>query len=252
MGINVFGYHAGNNGVSHYRVWQPLKYLDRIEGFHVERLPDRLERIQWAGLTGPCNIPGIGSHSDIVDRSDVIISNFRGSFEDGVRLEIQSQLKPVVIDCDDDILNIDVNNPAEHLKAWREEKDDIWLEIPEGMEDSEEWKINADSAGGKILQHPKDGKWYLWQCRRAPWKNAVEQMKMAALLTVSTPKLKRLYQKFNANTVVIPNAVDFEWWPEKKIIDDGIIRLGLFGSNTHYSDWFEIVDTLDLILRENP
>jgi len=53
--------------------------------------------------------------------------------------------------------------------------------------------------------------------------------------------------------VVIPNGIDFDNFPtimEKK--NDGFIRLGLFGSITHYWDWKEVAPVLKKILDDYP
>jgi len=247
--LKLFAYHAGNNGVSHYRIWQPLKYLARM-GWDVKRPPDRLDRVQWDGLTGPCNVPGIPSHAEICDQYPVIMSNFTGDVNSVTRLQAQSELTNLVIDVDDDIINIDQNNPAQHLKAWTHKEQDIAQELEPGKESDPETIAIAQAHGLRIVQ--ADGKWYLWKFNRSGSENAQECMKAAKLLTVSTPRLAEVYKHCNANIKVIPNAIDPEIWPENAKATDGFIRLGLFGSNTHHPDWREIVDVLKELLDEYP
>ncbi len=251
--IKLFSYHNGNNGVSHYRSWQPLKYLAMDKEFKVTRLPDRVERLHWDGLTGPCNVPGIGSHAEIIEKNDVIFSNFKAEERECARLSITAKLKKLVIDLDDDILHIPTDNP--NYKFWFNEQNgkDVWAEIPEGEEGDAKWEKIAHEAKGQILRHPETNKLCIVQVNRHPCDIVIDELKAAHLVTVSTERLKSIYGKYNPNTVVIPNAVDFDNFPRLvKPKTDNIVRLGLFGSNTHYRDWKEIADVLKKILDEFP
>ncbi len=246
----LFAYHNGNNGVSHYRCWQPLKYL---QGFDVTRLPDRVERMHWEGLTGPCNVPGIGSHAEIIEKNDIIFSNFKADEKECMRLSITAKMKKLVIDLDDDILHIPTDNP--NYKFWFNEDNgkDVWAEIPEDEIGDAKWEKMAADVKGQILKHPETGKMCIVQVRRHPCDIVIDELKAAHLVTVSTERLKAIYGRYNANTVVIPNAVDFDNFPVLvKPKTDGIVRLGLFGSNTHYRDWKEIAKVLKKILDEFP
>jgi glycosyltransferase involved in cell wall biosynthesis len=121
-----------------------------------------------------------------------------------------------------------------------------------GTENDPEAHKAAAEHGMQIVQNPQNGKWYLYKVQRGPQENAKACMRAAKLVTVSTPRLAEVYKDTNKNIVVIPNAIDPEIWPENAKSTDGFIRLGLFGSNTHYNDWREIVDVLKGILDEFP
>ena len=250
--IRVFGHHAGNNGVSMYRIWQPLKYLDRNE-FQVKRVPDRSERVHWDGLTGPCNVPTLGSHADIIEGNDIIFSNFRANEEDCARLTITSKLKKLVIDLDDDILHMPTDN--QNYKHWfsKENGMDYWGEIPEDEESDPKWEQMAKQKGCQLLRHPKTGRLCLVTVKRHPWEMVLSELKAAQLVTVSTQRLKEVYGKYNPNTVVIPNSIDFDNYPSiVQSKTDNLIRLGLFGSNSHFRDWKTIAKVLRTILDEFP
>jgi glycosyltransferase involved in cell wall biosynthesis len=77
-------------------------------------------------------------------------------------------------------------------------------------------------------------------------------VKAASGLTVSTETLKKEFEGYNSNICVVPNSIDFELWQKSEKKSDGIIRLGLFGSNTHYDDWKIIAELLKSILDEFP
>jgi len=247
--IKVFAYHNGFNGVSMYRVWQPMKYLSKMEGFKVKQLPERSERVIWQGLEGPCNIPTIGSHAEIVENNDVIFSNFANSMQNSARLWAQAQLKPLIIDIDDDIENIEEINP--NYKAWHQDdgaQDKLVDITPENEEDLK--RMAAQNRGNFV---ELSGVWYFHEHRIPLKENVYRAMEKAALVTVSTERLKKLYKPHAQNIVVIPNGIDFDNFPvlpERK--NDGFIRLGLFGSNTHYWDWKELAPVLKKILDDFP
>lgn len=247
--MKVFAYHNGSSGVSHYRCWQPMKYLARVEGISVKRLPDKSDRVHIP-MTGECNVPGIGSHDSITATHDVLFTPFMAGYKDMVRIVCQSYLKPMIVDIDDDILNIDPSNP--NYKAWHmnDDKKAIILEIPEAEKDSPDVKKRAAQMDAAIIE--KDGKWFIVGPEMKFIHNVIDELKHAALVTVSTEHLKEVYGKYNENIMVLPNGVDFEIWPENQKKDDGLIRLGLFGSNTHFKDWNEIAETLKRILDEFP
>jgi glycosyltransferase involved in cell wall biosynthesis len=246
--LKIFAYHNGFNGVSAYRIWQPMKYLAKMEGFKITQLPKRSERVIWDGLEGPCNVPGIGSHEEICKTHDVIVSNFANSFDNSVRLICQSQLTNLVIDCDDDVLNIEKINP--NYASWHrdDEAKDHMVEIT--PENEAELKSLSAKGNGRFVE--VDGTWMFWSQRIPLVQNVLECFGAAKLMTVSTERLKKLYAPYNDNIVVIPNGIDFDNFPvimPKK--NDGFIRLGLFGSNTHYWDWKEIAPVLKKILDDN-
>lgn len=248
--MKLFAYHKGD-GVSFWRVIQPMKYLAR-HGITVKIPPNRMDRVHWDGLTGPCNIPGIGSHAEIADTSDVIFSSFVATEEEGARLWAQSQMKPLVIDIDDDITSMDPLNPGS--KFWNSNKGekDQWFEIPEGEEAHPKWKVEAEAMGAVLMLHPETGKLCAYKAQRNPQEIVFDQLRNASLVTVATERLKRIYSKYNENIVVSPNAIDFEAWPEPVKINDGYVRMGLFGSNSHFRDWREIAQVIQQALAENP
>ncbi len=248
--IKLFAYHSGNNGVSMYRTWQPLANLS--PDISVKTLPKRSERVHWEGLQGPCNVPGIGSHAEIIEKYDVIYSNFKANEEDCKRLVITSKLKKLVVDIDDDILHLPTDNL--NYKYWYNEDNgkDYWAEIPLD-EPIEKFEKMAKETGSQILNHPQTGKLCVWHMRRHPHEMVIDELKSAHLVTVSTEKMKEIYGRYNKNTVVIPNAIDFSNYPTLiEPVGDGCIRLGLFGSNSHYRDWKGIAKVLKSLLDEFP
>lgn len=252
MSIKIFGYHQGNNGISHYRQWQIFKYLSRLDGFHVEHMPHRSERIVWDGLTGPSNVPTVPSHAEIISKHDVIVSLYKSSEEDISRLAMTAKFRKLVIDIDDDIINIPTDN--RQYEYWRPPKTsensgkDGWV-LVENLEQAKE--VSAKT-GAQIVE--REGALWLVQIGRSPTQAVLDLLSKAHLVTVSTEKMKEIYGRYNPNTVVIPNAVDFDLYPSilKPGLNDGLVRLGLFGSNSHYRDWKTIAKVLKTLLDEMP
>lgn len=245
--MKIFAYHNGNNGVSQYRIWNPVKYLNRIEGFHVERLPEMTERLSMP-LEGSTNIPGIPTHGEAFRDNDLIWDVYRADLENSMRFQALSKLKPHVLDVDDNFLNVDPNNP--NAKTWKSKVSTRYEEITLGQYTPEELEDRAKQFNGKICY--KDGRVFIVSMGYDPKENALEMVKAASGLTVSTEALKKEFSEYNSNICVAPNSIDFELWNRSEKKDDGIIRLGLFGSNTHYDDWKIIAELLKKILDEFP
>ncbi len=225
-----------------------MKYLSRVEGMKVYRLPDMSERVHIP-MTGSSNIPGIGSHDQITLNHDLLFSPWMSAYPEMVRLVCQAKLKPLVLDLDDDIFTIANDSP--NWKSWHQNdgKKSSVVEITQDAVDEGKYKREV-SMGHTIVE--RAGRWFLVGPGINPIENVCEEIRAAALVTVSTERLKEVYGRFNPNIAVVPNGVDFEIWPANNVKNDGFIRLGLFGSNTHYRDWKEIAETLARILKEFP
>jgi glycosyltransferase involved in cell wall biosynthesis len=70
----------------------------------------------------------------------------------------------------------------------------------------------------------------------------LEQLRSSHGVIVSTDALRKLYKKYNKNTYVIPNCIDFKiwdlvWQPKK----NGKIRIGFAGGSGHVKD-LELID----------
>jgi len=248
--LKLFAYHNGYNGISQYRVWNPLEYLSCEKN----GLPRRSERVQIP-LEGECNIPGIGSHQDIADWADVVFTPFNANLDATNRITaIQAYMKAkgkkgVVIDLDDDIFSIQKDNgnyAAYHRsKEWFKEKGLI-LVTDENREEAEQ--VLERIGGGYTTI---DGKQYLALPVVDPKACVIDQITQASGITVSTKTLAGVYGKYNRNIQIVPNCIDFKAWGENKTMKDGFVRIGLFGANAHYKDWEIVKDVIEQILNEH-
>lgn len=239
--MKVFAYHNSNTGVSYYRIWQRVKWLKAL-GVTVKRLPDVLDKVRMPLEGEGGNVPGAESHEKVTKWADVLFSNFRNVRHDTVRMLAQASIKPLVVDIDDDVDSIDQSNPA--YKDWVAQPDAI-IEVPDDVTDKEAEETHPGMTLLKV-----ECQRYLVMNRQSGQDNVKEQLRAAAAVTVSTPYLSRVYAPINKNIHVIPNCIDFDLWGKVAPKDDGFIRLGLFGSNSHLKDWREVIDAVKRILDE--
>lgn len=80
-------------------------------------------------------------------------------------------------------------------------------------------------------------------------KNVEKAMKMADVVTVSTPAIKEFYSKFNNNIHVIENAHNDYKYPFKKIIDT-FDSINWRGSATHRQDLLSVAQDMFRIAKE--
>lgn len=77
----------------------------------------------------------------------------------------------------------------------------------------------------------------------------------ADLVTTTTPELGHYFQKFNPNTIVLPNYLDDISWKPKPLAEstpDGKIIVGYMGSSTHKPDIESISPVLLRLLKRYP
>lgn len=81
---------------------------------------------------------------------------------------------------------------------------------------------------------------------------AVEQIKRADGLTVSTPQLAREFAPYQDNIFVLPNFLGKHLWDDLPVQKktDGVIRLGWAGGNAHFDDLKLIAPVIEKIVKE--
>lgn len=81
-----------------------------------------------------------------------------------------------------------------------------------------------------------------------------EQMRMASVLVVSTPRLAQRYSEFNPNVAVCYNAADLQdirpYLNDGEPEDSEEIRFGWGGSSTHEPDFATVVEPISRVLRQ--
>jgi len=250
--LNAFAYHYGANGISMWRIWQPLKWLKEF-GIDAKRNIDRSDRLQIP-LEGKCHVPGVMSHQEVCDHYDIIMSTYVTNLKDRGRLICQTHYKPVVIDIDDDVTNIDKSSLDKDKWESEWKKAEMCEQIDESSDMNEAYyREKMKKHGGEIIEHTEKGEALKFYVRTGfdPVENILVLLANASGVTVSTPRLARVYSRYNDNICVIPNSYDPDVWPAKVKKDDGKIRIALFGANGHFYDWEMISGQIKQVLKEN-
>ena len=79
----------------------------------------------------------------------------------------------------------------------------------------------------------------------------VEFATIADLVTVSTEFLKKEYNQYNKNVVVIPNCIDEDDWDEPLKNETDKIRIGIVGSVASHKDYEPIIPLLNTLKDRN-
>ena len=136
--------------------------------------------------------------------------------------------KKIIYDTDDDLFNISPFNDAYNFGGTKE------ITLPDG---TELWKENK---------------------RFDPWRNRKGlidyeyALTKADVVTTTTIRLAETIKPFNKNVVVIPNAIDFTYFPRLEIKKDDKIRLLYSGGSSHYGDMYSVRDDLERLMKEYP
>jgi glycosyltransferase involved in cell wall biosynthesis len=229
--MKLFAYDGGNNGVSFYRVWQMTKALRKL-GVHVD------------GLDGKYDFT-MAQHQRIVDNYDVISTTTNSAWYNAARICAQAQVKPMIVDMDDDIVNMTPDNP--NFASWQPEMDQLEEYKVENFPPAKLELIRQN--GGEIVM--QNNRPFVSLPGNRPIDNVLDELSAASVMTTTTEYLADVYRKHAKRIEVIPNGVDFELWKGKEN-DTDKFRIGLFGSNTHVKDWREAVDSIKRFLDEHP
>lgn len=80
-----------------------------------------------------------------------------------------------------------------------------------------------------------------------------QTLKIADMVTTTTPYLANYLKKFNDNVVILPNYMDLEYWDgEITKNESNEIRVGYVGSMTHYKDLQLIRQSLIDVMIDHP
>jgi len=98
---------------------------------------------------------------------------------------------------------------------------------------------------------PRNPGYAAWNPSTLYIERAVEKMRQADAMTVSTPQLARDYEPYNENMYVMPNFLSQQQWDQSTVRkNDGIIRIGWAGGNSHFDDLKMVVPVLKKIVKE--
>jgi Glycosyl transferases group 1 len=118
----------------------------------------------------------------------------------------------------------------------------VWVEV----DDNYTRPSNTPGASGWLTTRDLSGQdLYSFECHRA-----IVKSKAADGVIVSTRRLAEVYGRLHDNVHVCRNAVDPDDWPELDKPDDGVLRIGWAGSDSHAYDLNDIRPALDWASRQ--
>lgn len=172
--------------------------------------------------------------------SDIIVMHRPGSEEwfKFIKL-IQKYGKLFVADYDDNPFKTSPLNPF-YAQIGVEEVEYVW---PDGRK---EWlwrdgQISKQS--GKVIFNIEKNINFRETFRA--------NFKKADMVTCTTDELAEEFKKINPNTVVLPNLITPEWFPNIPNWDKKEVRIGWQGGASHYEDLFFIQPVIERILKKH-
>lgn len=144
--------------------------------------------------------------------------------------------KIIVVDYDDDPFNCSPMNPYYQF-IGTEEVEFVW---PNGKKEML-WSKNPNEHGGRYINIEQN-------IRRRDLFRAC--FRSADMVSVTTEVLRDKLSKINPNTVVLPNLIDFEQYPEVTHVKKEI-RIGWQGGASHYEDLYMVHDAVKKILKKH-
>lgn len=214
--MNILSFVRDDGACGFYRVVQPLTTL-----------------ATWMKDTGVAFFrqgEGLDRLLKFSDEADIIIiPRLHEEKFIGYMQESQKAGKKVIVDHDDN--SFAVSPTSIHYKDMGTEE--VEFETPNGLV-----KVWEDGRNIDISANKK---------RVEGFKTA---LRLADAVTTTTPILAEVFRQYNPNVYVLPNTVDPVLFQKADIVNDGSIRLGWFGGESHYDDWVLLRDVLPYIFSK--
>lgn len=135
--------------------------------------------------------------------------------------------KKVVVDFDDDIFNVSPYSPH-----YEDHGTESYTSYKNGLE-TKLWEA------GKNLDVEQNKKSL----------NIIKKaLRLANMVTVTTPILAEAYKPYSDNVVVLPNCIDLDLWQKLDLKPTDEIRLFWAGGSSHYEDWLLMTEVLPVIM----
>lgn len=154
----------------------------------------------------------------------------------------------LVMDTDDDFFNAMPTHAPTFRAFGTKTMDGTPMKAGQGIgerdeETGEEKVVWMDGQGGFSLEENK--------ARIAQWRT---NLALSGLVICSTPAVEKAVRREvpNANTLVIPNTVNFKDYPEVRFAEDDKVRILWQGASGHELCFLEIADALRRTLDKYP
>lgn len=208
-----------------YRIKSPLEALDQLPSVQTD----------YGGYPLPY-VWEFAREFDIVVVHRQTMPHFR-SFVDHAQTFLG---KKVVVDIDDAVLDLEPTNPA--YVWWGKDKDLVWemfCQLRDSGQTSERMKAVKPEEVMLVVKENRKG--LDWMLRHAD------------LVTVTTDYLRKEYNPYNDNVVVLPNCIRVEDWlnvePKRHPGVNGKLVLGWSGGDSHKPDLESVKNAIARVLR---
>ena len=199
------------DGCSWYRTRLPLERAQELELINFQEFDSNTDKIM-----------------ELAKKADAYFLRFSFSRADAFIKEIKSLYpkKPIIFDIDD---NYFIVNPLNDFYAEMGTKE-----------------VMAD--GKPLWIEGKDFDPYRNRKRVIDYEYCLAH---ATVVTVTTEKLAELVRPYNKNVVVIPNAIDFNRFPDVDVKHDDL-RLLWSGGSSHFEDLTKVKADLERLMADYP
>ena len=221
--MRILGIERDDSGSNLYRIYQPLYKMADLDMAKITTIQDGRALGSEKAMT-------------TILESDIIFFSRPASDEWFKFIKVcQKYGKIVVCDYDDDPFNTHVLNPYYQFIGTEE----VAYQWSDGTKEML-WSRNPMEHGGRYLDIEQNIR------RRDLFKAS---FKKADMVTCTTDYLCDNFKKINPNSVVLPNLIDFNFWPSVEFVKKEI-RIGWQGGASHYEDLWIIKDALKEILKK--
>lgn len=222
--MRILGVERDDSASNMYRIYQPLYKMADADMARITTLQDGRALGSEKALT-------------TILESDIIFFSRPASPEWFKFIKLcQKYGKIIVCDYDDDPFNTHPLNPYYQFIGTEE----VAYQWSDGTKEML-WSRQPGEHGGRYLDIEQNIQ------RRDLFKAS---FKSADLVSCTTPYLADNLKKINPNTIVLPNLIDFNFWPKVELIKKEI-RIGWQGGASHYEDLWIIKDAIKEILRKH-
>lgn len=221
--MRILGIERDDSASNMYRIYQPLYKMADADMAKITTLQDGRVLGSERALT-------------TILESDIIFFSRPASSEWFKFIKLcQKYGKIIVCDYDDDPFNTHPLNPYYQFIGTEE----VAYQWSDGTKEML-WSRQPGEHGGRFLDIEQNiGRRDLF---RASFKSA-------DMVSCTTDYLAENLKKINPNTIVLPNLVDFNFWPQIELVKREV-RLGWQGGASHYEDLWIIKDAIKDILRK--
>ena len=214
----IYFVEGAKNGCNFYRIKQPANALINMDSLMCcssSMLKNIDEQTLWT------------------DKADVIVSQC-GTSEKYLDYVLSNRgKKKFILDYDDYIFGISPYNPSYKQNGTR----NVEVELADGTKQS-------------MWEHGRNG--FDINENQARMFIFTEMLKNVDLVTTPSSVLAGAFRSHGANNVkVLKNYLDLNIWYPIKMEKDEYVRIGYQGGWSHYEDWYEIKEAMEVIMEKH-